>query len=200
MNHVGTQLNTKSDNILFLCPNGHRLNAPRRMQGQPGKCPHCSVRFRVPNLPGEAIGNDEEIATASATGVSSLSSSGDFDAASLSDSTDLASREESGTSDVLHSSIGRKAVPATPPDASRPRIFQEFSQLWKNRTAEVSLEIHLPEGEVFVPQNYSSEKSSAEMGYFARKNESGRFQVHLIPWSRVNRIVVSGLSDLPFEA
>ena len=196
---MGTQLNTKSDNILFLCPNGHRLNAPRRMQGQPGKCPHCSVRFRVPNVPSESVSSESELATASTTGVSSLSSSGDFDAASLHDSTDLASREEAGTSDVLHSSIGRKAVPAAT-DASRPRIFQEFSQLWKNRSADVLFEIHLPEGEVFVPQNYSSEKSSAEVGYFARKNETGRFQIHLIPWNRVSRIVVSGLSDLPFEA
>jgi hypothetical protein len=36
--------------IVFLCPNGHRLNAPARMQGQAGQCPHCSAKFLIPNM------------------------------------------------------------------------------------------------------------------------------------------------------
>ncbi len=34
--------------IVFLCPNGHKLNAPRKMQGHAGKCPHCGAKFRIP--------------------------------------------------------------------------------------------------------------------------------------------------------
>jgi hypothetical protein len=38
------------NNIVFLCPNGHRLNGPARLQGQAGQCPHCGARFLVPLL------------------------------------------------------------------------------------------------------------------------------------------------------
>jgi DNA-directed RNA polymerase subunit RPC12/RpoP len=38
------------NNIVFLCPNGHRLNGPARLQGQAGQCPHCGARFLVPTL------------------------------------------------------------------------------------------------------------------------------------------------------
>ena len=30
--------------IVFLCPNGHKLNAPRHMQGHAGKCPHSGAK------------------------------------------------------------------------------------------------------------------------------------------------------------
>jgi hypothetical protein len=38
------------DKFAFLCPNGHRLTGPARMQGQAGQCPHCGARFLVPVL------------------------------------------------------------------------------------------------------------------------------------------------------
>jgi hypothetical protein len=37
------------DKVVFLCPNGHRLNAPARLAGQAGKCPHCGAAFLVPD-------------------------------------------------------------------------------------------------------------------------------------------------------
>src|SRR6266700_2897485 len=46
------------DSIVFLCPNGHKLNAPRRMQGHAGKCPHCGAKFRIPYVD-ESGANDE---------------------------------------------------------------------------------------------------------------------------------------------
>lgn len=36
------------DLIAFLCPNGHRLTGPARLQGKPGECPHCGEKFRIP--------------------------------------------------------------------------------------------------------------------------------------------------------
>ncbi len=40
----------EQNNIAFLCPNGHRLVGPARLQGQAGQCPHCGARFLVPML------------------------------------------------------------------------------------------------------------------------------------------------------
>jgi hypothetical protein len=34
--------------IVFLCPNGHKLNTPKRLAGKIGKCPHCGVKFQIP--------------------------------------------------------------------------------------------------------------------------------------------------------
>ncbi|GAA4438212.1 hypothetical protein [Bremerella cremea] len=195
-------MNTKPETIVFLCPNGHRLNAPKRLEGQPGKCPHCNVRFRVPNPSGQPSHDSIQLAKAASTsssGVGSLSTSGDFDGSGLADFTDLGGRDEAETSEVLHSSIGLKAASHSPASGESLRMFLEFRELWQNRTAETRFEVHLPEGEVLVPQQFSVEKSTPELGYFARKMESEKYQVHLIPWKAVCRIVISGLSDLPFE-
>lgn len=192
-------MNTKSDTILFLCPNGHRLNAPQRLQGQPGKCPHCNVRFRVPGDstdPATHAQAQAAVSSASATSATSLKHSSAIQPAGLSD---LGLRDDAETSDVLHSAIGSKPSGA-PIVAGHSRLFVEFTHLWKTRRAEVSFEIHLPEGEIFVPHHYSAEKSSPELGYFARKGDSGKFQIHLIPWKAVCRLVVHGVADLPFDA
>lgn len=36
------------DVIVFLCPNGHKLNGPASLKGRPGQCPHCGARFVIP--------------------------------------------------------------------------------------------------------------------------------------------------------
>lgn len=46
-----------SDLIIFLCPNGHKLNGPKRLAGKIGQCPHCGARFEIP-IPHE--GEEEE--------------------------------------------------------------------------------------------------------------------------------------------
>ena len=38
----------KGETIAFLCPNGHHLTGPARLQGRPGQCPHCGERFHIP--------------------------------------------------------------------------------------------------------------------------------------------------------
>jgi hypothetical protein len=39
-----------TDSIVFLCPNGHKLNGPSRLAGRLGQCPHCGMRFQIPPL------------------------------------------------------------------------------------------------------------------------------------------------------
>ncbi len=38
------------NNIVFLCPNGHRLNGPSKLAGRLGQCPHCHTKFQIPPL------------------------------------------------------------------------------------------------------------------------------------------------------
>lgn len=35
--------------IEFLCPNGHRIRCQAEQAGRAAKCPHCGVKFRVPD-------------------------------------------------------------------------------------------------------------------------------------------------------
>ncbi|MCO6456179.1 MAG: hypothetical protein J5I93_12840 [Pirellulaceae bacterium] len=51
-----------ADVIVFLCPNGHKLNGPASLKGRPGQCPHCGARFVIPGDEDE-----EEPAAADAT-------------------------------------------------------------------------------------------------------------------------------------
>jgi len=48
--NIGASGQAEQNNIAFLCPNGHRLVGPARLQGQAGQCPHCGARFLVPVL------------------------------------------------------------------------------------------------------------------------------------------------------
>ena len=50
------------DEIVFLCPNGHKLNGPARLQGRPGQCPHCGEKFRIPSYDDVDDANDDEYA------------------------------------------------------------------------------------------------------------------------------------------
>jgi hypothetical protein len=34
----------------FLCPNGHRMNAPASLQGKAGQCPVCNAKFVIPQM------------------------------------------------------------------------------------------------------------------------------------------------------
>ncbi|MGC4002606.1 MAG: hypothetical protein QM811_05465 [Pirellulales bacterium] len=39
-----------ADHIVFLCPNGHKLNGPTKLAGRLGQCPHCHEKFEIPPL------------------------------------------------------------------------------------------------------------------------------------------------------
>ena len=54
---------TGEETFQFLCPNGHKINTPSSLAGQPGQCPRCGERFHIPEEfegPAEAVGNHED--------------------------------------------------------------------------------------------------------------------------------------------
>ena len=51
----------KEDEIVFLCPNGHKLNGPARLQGKPGQCPECGAKFRIPTYDESPEDEDDDI-------------------------------------------------------------------------------------------------------------------------------------------
>ncbi len=59
------------EQIIFLCPNGHRVNAPPSLQGRPGQCPICGAQFVIPTMSEvvktEELGFADDVASGSAT-------------------------------------------------------------------------------------------------------------------------------------
>lgn len=54
---------TDDDQIEFLCPNNHLLHGPAILQGQPGVCPKCGSKFRIPSYDeAEGEGAEGEVA------------------------------------------------------------------------------------------------------------------------------------------
>ncbi len=54
--------------LAFVCPNGHRMNAPAHLQGKAGQCPVCGAKFVIPS--------PSDIAHGAAAGASDGSSLG----------------------------------------------------------------------------------------------------------------------------
>ncbi len=176
--------------IVFLCPNGHKLNAPRQMQGHAGKCPHCGAKFRIPML-------DE-------------AGSGEIDAGKV---------EISTFQDILGAGTGA-ATPATgaydhltevTTPAARPQSQEELDvwdpdqhplarlviRLWSEREHGGIVEVHLNGGAILVPEWFDKKLSRHTHGLFAAQSADGTVTMTIVPWETVSRVVVRGVVGLP---
>ncbi|TWT29891.1 hypothetical protein [Blastopirellula retiformator] len=192
---------SKEKDLVFLCPNGHKLHAPRKLQGQAGQCPHCNVKFRVPVVDGEdpTVGGDASRLDSSVDVSNAANKLIGPSLSSIFDSspTEVGTRDEAGASNVLGPSASRGSSPSV--FGAHSKLFQEFLRLWSLRRAGATVEIHLPEGEIYVPEYFSPSRSSAEFGFFARSPQPGDYAINLIPWHCVCRIVLTGIKELPSD-
>lgn len=173
------------DLIVFLCPNGHKLNAPPTMQGKAGKCPHCGAKFLIPQSTSEGLAGEE-------------THDGEQEV-DLEITEEEISVEEPppapGPPELpFDFSVGLGGAPAEPTDAL-PRIFHDF---WTHHDQTLVIEITLRSGATITPHHYSE---AAGEGYavFAVKEPHGAFTVSVVRWDQVERFTVRGMSELPQE-
>ena len=160
-----------NDVIVFLCPNGHRLNGPTAMQGKPGQCPHCHEKFIVPSY--DNVDPIDDFAD-SQIGHSHLSS--------LSGSLSGASGLYSG------------------PFEAGFTMRELFHWLWKQREVGVrEVEVHLNDGNSIVPDYYFESSSSEQCGVFATEEHMDAYELHVVRWDAISRLLVSNLTELPGE-
>ncbi|RMF89721.1 MAG: hypothetical protein D6741_17565, partial [Planctomycetota bacterium] len=149
------------EQIEFLCPNGHRLFGPKRLQGRPGQCPECGMRFRIPNY--DSVPEEEE--TESATRLSLAEEQPLVTPAALSDS--LSVETSLGPESATTIAHGEPAVAAnddtrlTPATASPEGWLRTFDVLWASREAG-RFEVHLTGGAVLRPVKLARDPVSAE--------------------------------------
>lgn len=181
------------DNIVFLCPNGHKLNAPARMQGKPGKCPHCGEKFLVPLL--------EE--------TSDVSESGNF--LDFVGSEPSEEHPESPSAEVASPTDSGFNFGYSPEDEFTAGLLESgpqatanlFARLWSQRGETGIVELYLRGGEILSPHGYAPQLSQHAYGMFAFQEQDGSHTMTAVHWEAVERIALRGMQELPeglFEA
>jgi hypothetical protein len=206
--------------IVFLCPNGHKLNGPARLQGRAGECPHCGERFRIPLMDDEEEPSDqphEDWADSSAgprdqtyVDEQSLEEVDEFeevveefapepvDDAEFGDEAepDAAGGDEGVMDDAVADEVSFGS--AAYRQEATPHPFKAlFERLWSERAAGASVRIHLAPGGVYVPERYSPAMSRPSFGVFAARHEDHSYTLTALPWDAIQRIDVAGLPKLP---
>jgi hypothetical protein len=166
-----------ADQIIFLCPNGHRLHGSASLAGRPGQCPHCGVKFLVPSPDEEE--DEEPFVEEEATEMP-------FNDVVI----------QIDTSGKVGSSKSGKALNSALA-ASAPPLAILLSKLWRYKAQGASVEIHLGDGKLLEPDQISLK--DANHALFATREASGAHTLTAVAWSSIERIVVRGLEQLPKE-
>lgn len=201
----------KEEQIVFLCPNGHKLNGPARMQGKAGQCPECGAKFRIPSYEEEeeaAPGEEEEILTGEVVADDVV-----FDANELEEIETITRSPfdflETGSSAGAGSSNGSVEavdeaelvtdfVPESPElPTGTHALTSIFALLWQQRAAGGVVEMQLQGGELLTPDFFSPELSLATHGVFAIKGKDGTFNITSVPWDSVVRVSLKKTGELP---
>lgn len=186
------------ERIEFLCPNGHRLFGPRHLQGRPGQCPECGMRFRIPNYeepPAEEGGSTSQISLADDENLinsAALPESGSTLPANGSGSATTITHSEPAVADELASSSGQSGLQSLASGWHRV-----IDQLWTMRTGDQRLEISLDNGDVIRPDRVIRGRVPIEFAVFA--DEENETTLVVIATASIRQVRLVGLSELPAE-
>ncbi|HUY31272.1 MAG TPA: hypothetical protein VMV69_00720 [Pirellulales bacterium] len=169
-----------ADEIVFLCPNGHRLHGPASLVGRPGQCPHCQVRFLIPSP--EDVPDDDEAEQDESISLDEI----------------LIHIDTSSKGSSLGGASGSKPS-AAPPSATSHPLAALLTRLWAARTANSSIELHLGDGKLIVPDEFAKQDPVANYGLFAMREANGSHTLTAVSWDSIERITVRGLAQLPKE-
>lgn len=180
--------------IVFLCPSGHRLHGPAEMVGRPGQCPHCGVRFLIPSP--EDISEDEEDEDEDEE-QQEAKAEGEIDEAleEFVIQIETAAKESSlsGKSGLRAPSSPSGAAAAAHPFAALLR------RLWTHKSKGASVEIHLGDGKLIIPDAYANPAAHPNYALFAVREANGSHTVTAVAWDAIQRIALRQLQELPKE-
>lgn len=187
------------DTIVFLCPNGHKLNGPSSLQGQPGQCPHCSAKFRIPVYDEDEFEDDEEFEELSldADEPAAQEASGLGHLADLDEIEEIEEIEEIDAPLLPPQGMSVPPSPFAPNSDDAHPLARLFETLWAEREHGGVVEIHLENRETVVPDWWAQRLSQNEYGVFALQTADGTYSIETIAWEGVKRISVRKISELP---
>jgi hypothetical protein len=175
---VGAALS--DDEIEFLCPNNHLLHGPTGLQGQPGECPTCGSKFRIPSW--NDLTDEDQSGEPPPTP----------EAGSESFSLDSAVRQGG----VPVEAAAGSGAPAAAPGHSAASIF---TRLWMEKRRGAQLELRCRDGQTLVPTAYAPRLSQGYFGVFGVKQNDGDFTLTAIPWDAIVEVVARNVKRLPEE-
>ncbi|MDW8039353.1 MAG: hypothetical protein RMI90_15135 [Thermoguttaceae bacterium] len=161
--------------IEFLCPNGHRLFGPARLQGRPGQCPECGAKFRIPSYE-EILEEDQTPAEQELIQVSQ--------------------QEEQNITELV-----LEATPQTEPiwDESLEGIGPLIARLWDRKTEDAVLELEFEDGSTFTPDRFVPASAASTHALFATQEPDGTYTLTAVAWSSVRRVRLRRLPALPSD-
>jgi hypothetical protein len=200
--------------IEFLCPKGHRLHGPITLQGKPGKCPDCGVRFRIPTY--EEISVEEEAVSQISLGRVDGRDGSDIGSPAVANAP-LAAATESAVppaeSPAPHEETPAPSgeSPAAPEESALPATVSGpplaghdmhvlFVRLWEMRPKDAAIKLYLRDGETIVPHEFLKKLSQqTRQALFTTKESDGTMSLTAVAWDAVVRVTVRGLKELPTE-
>jgi hypothetical protein len=205
-----TDAKTDDDEIIvFLCPEGHKLNGPKRMQGQAGQCPHCGAKFRIPSYDDEDDAADltnpeladPEIAEPQAMPTGAMLDHSELEGEITEEVEELDEEIIEVVDDQLGSGVGGSGIPYSnplpPPTPGESSLAAIFAHLWRQRCKDTSVYVYLDKGEVIEPARFSPTLSQRDYAVFAIDDEELSFRLISVPWDSVTRVDFSRIEDLP---
>ncbi len=208
----------------FLCPNDHLLSSPVSHAGRRSRCPRCQAEFEIPQPPRDSSspGSSPSPQQPEQAKVSPSQAGGEPDPepAMVQSSSLPQGIPDPFAPELEPASAEPPPVPqpATPPPVSEtalsldqlapavpgseegkpaPEMAQVFETLWNEVEEEAVFELVLEDGQRFVPVSYAEKASQGAVGLFAAATADGHHEIYLVPWSRVVRVTVRGVKQLP---
>ena len=183
---------SREESIVFLCPNGHKLNAPRRMQGRGGQCPHCGAKFLIPNIEDATLGDEGSSiespdSSPGSPGGGSMTSPG---VPSGSTTTATATARTASSDDF-------QPWASPPEEPQQHPLAAIVMRLWSEREHGGVIELHLAGGAILLPDWFDRRLSQGSHGLFAAQAADGTVTMTIIPWETITRVVVRGVVGLP---
>lgn len=180
--------------IEFLCPNGHRLFGPARLQGRPGQCPECGSRFRIPTY--EDVSDEEGVE--SGIGLSGGNPPGfpSGEAANAAPDGRLPEIDEIQPHREREKATQRAA--AERGDVGHP-LARLFSRLWAEKPPGSTVELRLAGGQTIGPDQFAEELSQESHGVFAVREPDGAHTLTVVAWDSIDRVFLRGVRELPEE-
>ena len=191
------------DLIVFLCPNGHKLNGPAKMKGKAGQCPHCGAKFRIPedDEEEEIIDQFEEVVDEDPMAESM--SEEEFASEEIEDIDEITEFQEEDAEDLEPFEEAPPTVidafSALAPEGVHP-YASIIAQLWEAKEHGQIIDLYLQKGEVFTPELFAESLSQPHFGIFGRREKEGGHTLIMLPWDNITRIEIRHVKQVPVGA
>lgn len=194
--------------IVFFCPEGHRLVVPAGWAGKRGKCSRCGVPLQIPELaalsppapssPGSGPTHAEPTQSAPAGQQPGGGHPPPGDPPAEDADWNFISGIGSPEADAIPGfDAGAWQAQATGPAAEANPMAVLLARLWAERDHGGIVELHLVGGAVLLPEEFSPRWSGGTHGLFASQAADGSVTLTAVAWDTVQRIVVRQLSAVP---